>query len=181
MVSFLRLSPDRPRRRWLAPLLGAAFLAGLDQAIKRVVLEVRPDIAVIPGLFSVTFGTNTGVAFGLFRGFPLGVTWLGLAMLAGILAYLVHVAPVAGRLERTGLALLLGGAAGNLIDRFRLGYVVDYLDVYVGEYRWPTFNLADSAITVSVTLLALGLRRPSSGETDARPAGGVRDPWASQP
>jgi len=181
MVSLLTLSPHRPRRRWLAPLFGAALVAGLDQAVKRIVLEVRPDIAVIPGLFSVTFGTNTGVAFGLFRGFPLGVTSLGLAMLVGILAYLVRVAPVAGRLERTGLALLLGGAAGNLIDRFRLGYVVDYLDVYVGEYHWPTFNLADSAITVSVALLALGLRRPSSRTAEAPPAGGVGGPWASQP
>ena len=152
-----------------APLLGAALVAALDQWIKRLVVETRPNFTVIPGLFSVSFGTNTGVAFGLFREFPLGVTLLGLGLFAGILIYIIRAAPVADGLERAGLALLLGGAAGNLIDRFRLGYVVDYLDVYIGEYHWPAFNLADSAITVSVALLVLALWRRRGRTVDAPP------------
>jgi signal peptidase II len=154
-----------------APLLGAAAVAALDQWIKRLVVETRPDFTVIPGLFSVSFGTNTGVAFGLFREFPLGVTLLGLVLFAGILLYIIRAAPGADGLERAGLALLLGGAAGNLSDRFRLGYVVDYLDVYVGEYHWPAFNLADSAITVSVGLLVLALRRRPARPMGALPEG----------
>jgi signal peptidase II len=162
-----------------APLLGAALVAALDQGIKRLVLETRPDFTVIPGLFSVTFGTNTGVAFGLFRDFPLGVTLLGVVLFAGILVYVVRAAPAADGLERAGLALLLGGAAGNLIDRFRLGYVVDYLDVYVGAYHWPAFNLADSAITVSVGLLVLALRRPPDRAVEAPALGTADHPSAS--
>ena len=167
--------------RRVAPLLGAVLVAALDQGIKRLVVETHPDVVVIPGLFSVTFGTNTGVAFGLFRDFPLGVTLLGLVLFAGILVYVVRAAPVAGGLERTGLALLLGGAAGNLIDRFRLGYVVDYLDVYLGEYHWPAFNLADSAITVSVALLVFALRPKSRRAWEVRPPGGPDPRWASRP
>ena len=164
----------------VAPLLGAALIAALDQWIKRLVVEARPDFTVIPGLFSVTFGTNTGVAFGLFRDFPLGVTLLGLVLFAGILLYIIRSAPADG-LERAGLALLLGGAAGNLIDRFRLGYVVDYLDVYVGEYHWPAFNLADSAITVSVGLLVLGLKSKTRGAPETRPPAESDPRWAKRP
>ena len=170
-----------PAYRRVAPLLGAALIAALDQGIKWLVLETRPDVTVIPGLFSVTFGTNTGVAFGLFREFPLGVTWLGLVLFAGILIYIIRAAPAADGLERAGLALLLGGAAGNLIDRFRLGYVVDYLDVYLGAYHWPAFNLADSAITVSVGLLPLALRPKPSRAPEPRSPGGPDPRWASRP
>jgi signal peptidase II len=165
----------------VAPLLGAALVAALDQWIKRLVVEARPDFTVIPGLFSVIYGTNTGVAFGLFRDFPLGVTLLGLVLFAGILIYIIRAAPTADGLERAGLALLLGGAAGNLIDRFRRGYVVDYLDVYVGEYHWPAFNLADSAITVSVGLLVLALRTKPRGAPETRPPAGPDPRWASRP
>ena len=106
---------------------------------------------------------------------------LGLVLFTGILVYVIRVAPVAGRLERTGLALLLGGAAGNLIDRFRLGYVVDYLDVYIDRYHWPAFNLADSAITVSVALLVLALRPRRSRTPETRPPDGADPRWASHP
>lgn len=135
-------------------LLGAALIAAVDQAVKLAVLALRPRISVIPGFFDLRFGTNTGAAFGLFQGFPLGVTVLGGVILVALLTYLARMAHVATPLERTGLALLLGGAIGNLVDRVRLGYVVDYLDLYLGQYHWPTFNLADSAISIGVGCLA---------------------------
>jgi signal peptidase II len=143
----------------------------LDQGVKQVVLTTRPDIQVIPGFFSVTFGTNTGVAFGLFRDFPLAVTLLGLGLLLGLLVYGVRAAPLAPVPERTALSLLLGGASGNVLDRLRLGYVVDYLDVYIGQYHWPTFNLADSAITTAAGLLVLTLRARGRREAGARASG----------
>ena len=61
------------------------------------------------------------------------------------------------RIAQTGLALILGGAVGNLIDRIRLGHVIDFLDVFVGEYHWPAFNIADSAICAGVALLLIDL------------------------
>jgi signal peptidase II len=141
------------------------IVASADQMTKLLVLATRPDITIIPGFFSLTFGTNTGVAFGLFRSFPVVVTLLGLAVLAAILIYLVRRAHVMTWLERVGLTLVAGGASGNAIDRLRLGYVVDYLDFYVGSYHWPAFNLADSAISVGVVLLAVASLRSDRAMT----------------
>jgi signal peptidase II len=145
------------------PLFGAAIVAALDQTVKLAMLLIRPQTAVIPGFFALGFGTNAGVAFGLFREFPMAVTVLSGVILVAILIYLSRVAHVATPLERTALLLLIGGAAGNLIDRFRLGYVVDYLDLFVGQYHWPAFNLADSAVSIGVGCLALAsVRRRSA-------------------
>jgi signal peptidase II len=160
-------------RWWLPSIVGAATIACLDQAAKLLVLATRPDVTIIPGFFSLTFGTNTGVAFGLLRGLPLGVTLLAVALLAGILVLLIARAHLASRLERVSLALVAGGATGNAIDRLRLGFVVDYLDVYVGAYHWPAFNLADSAISVGVLLLAVASFRGDTVLADltgARPS-----------
>jgi signal peptidase II len=157
-------------RFWLPPLVGTATVASADQATKLIVLATRPDITIIPGFFSLTFGTNTGVAFGLFRSFPLMVTLVGIGLLGAILIYLVRQAHAATRLERVALTLVAGGASGNVIDRLRLGHVVDYLDFYVGAYRWPAFNLADSAISVGVVLLAaMSLRRGAAPTEPTRP------------
>lgn len=142
----LRKAPGLPHQ-WhplIWPLLGAKVIAMLDEAVKLAVLTLRPQTSVIPGFFDLRFGTNTGVAFGLFQGFPLGVTILGSVLSMAILIYLTRVAHVAPALERTGLALIMGGATGNLVDRMRLGYVVDYLDFYLAQYHWPALNLADS-------------------------------------
>lgn len=99
----------------------------------------------------------------------MGVTLLAGAILVGLLIYLSRIAHVVTRLERTALSFLIGGATGNLIDRLRLGYVVDYFDLFVGPYHWPAFNLADSAITLGVSLLAFGaLRRGKTGSTGGR-------------
>jgi signal peptidase II len=139
----------------------------MDQAVKLTILTVRPQIAVIPGFFALSFGTNTGAAFGLLQGFPVGVTLLASAILVGLLIYLSRMAHVATLLERTALSLLIGGATGNLIDRLRLGHVVDYFDLFVGPYHWPAFNLADSAVTIGVSLLVFG-RRGKTGSTEER-------------
>ena len=162
--------------RW--PLLGAALIAGLDQLIKAVVLLTEPQVSVIPGFFAIRLATNTGAAFSLFQGFPRLVTLVGVLVLAGLMAYLWRRAGRGSRPERTALALLIGGAVGNLIDRLRFGYVVDFLDVYVGTYHWPTFNLADSAVSIgAVSLLIIGLLTPSSPSPASTPPAsvGLRD------
>lgn len=165
--SLTRIQPSWRRLGW--PLLAAVGLAVVDQVVKLAVLAARPEFPVVPGLFAVRFGTNTGVAFGLFQGFPLAVTFVGGGILVALLAYLGRIAPVATTLERAALSLIIGGAIGNLADRLRLGYVVDYLDLSIRRYHWPTFNLADSAITIGASMLALGLiRGQRAGATTAR-------------
>jgi signal peptidase II len=81
---------------------------------------------------------------------------ISLAALAGIAAYAWRL-PAASRLPQTALALIMGGAVGNLLDRARLGHVVDFVDVFWGPHHWPAFNVADSAITVGVGLLILDM------------------------
>lgn len=109
---------------------------------------------IIPGLFSLTRVHNTGVAFGMAQGNNLltGVLALGILVLSVWVARgwdweKGWVQVVAG--------LIAGGAVGNLIDRMRLGYVLDFLDFHYGRWSWPAFNIADSAISVGVTLLVL--------------------------
>jgi len=154
------------------PFIGAAAIALADQGIKLAILSARPQFTVIPGFFA----TNTGAAFSLFRQFPGLLTVLGAAILAGLAVPVMRSATNTTPLARTTLALLIGGAAGNLIDRVRLGYVVDYLDVFVGRYHWPTFNLADSAVTIGAGILVLASfrRRPAPGTIPSGGTSGVR-------
>ena len=121
-------------------------------------LAARPTYPVLPGLFHLTLLTNSGVAFGLFRGRGLWVTLVTLAVLAGLFGSILRRG--AGK-QKAGwrltlpLGLILGGAAGNLVDRVRFGGVVDFLDFRV----WPVFNLADSCITVGTIFVAWQLIR----------------------
>jgi signal peptidase II len=134
----------------------------LDQVTKAWVLATLPlggGFAVVPGFFDITHVHNPGGAFGFLA--TMGAearAWLFVAVsLAAIVLILVFYwqTPVQQRATAFGLALVLGGAAGNLVDRVRFGIVVDFLDVYVRDLHWPAFNIADSAISVGVVLVAL--------------------------
>ena len=139
---------------------GGVFV--VDRLSKRAVgraLDEGAATTVIPGFFDLVHWHNRGVAFGLFSESDSGakVVFLSLvAMLAigGVLVYSFRNPPE-HRLLQVGLALILGGALGNLVDRIAMGYVVDFLYFYLGPYSWPAFNAADSAITVGVGALAL--------------------------
>jgi len=142
--------------RWFAL---AALLVLADQATKalvlsRVALGERLELAPF---FNLVFVYNAGAAFSLLAqagGWqkPLLVAFaLGAAALVSVLI----VRRPGERLLCTGLALILGGALGNVIDRLRFGQVVDFLDVHAGGWHWPAFNVADSAITVGAVLLIL--------------------------
>lgn len=151
--------------RWqsLSPLAlpafaAAALVALADQVAKEIVSRSLAYGEVVPltGFFNLVYFHNRGAAFGMFA----SGGWLGFALLAfGIAAMLVVSVLLlrAGRDRWTaaGLALILGGASGNVIDRFRLGAVVDWLDFYAGTWHWPAFNLADSALTLGVVLFLL--------------------------
>ena len=133
-----------------------------DQGIKAVVVRQIPaaaTIPLIPGVLSLTHVQNTGVAFGLFAGIsPLITAFAALTLL--FFLFYNRGRWLGSRVIGAGIALMAGGAAGNLLDRVRLGFVVDYLDLHV----WPVFNLADVAIVVGAGILVLALSR------DGRPA-----------
>lgn len=126
-------------------------------ALQRL-LPGRP-VPVIDGFFSLTLVMNPGLAFGMLADTPAGWRWLVALLSIGALAVLaavgVRMLPAGGRLTPLALGLIFGGAVGNLIDRARFGAVVDFLDFYWRGYHWPAFNVADSAISIGVALLAL--------------------------
>lgn len=169
----------RLRLRWGALAAGVVVL---DQVTKWMVVKAIPlwgAVTVIPGFFDVSHVRNTGAAFGLFASFAAPWrTWLlnGVATLvfAAVLVYALRT-PATEKRVQTGLALILGGAVGNLIDRVTQGFVTDFLHVYVGKHQWPDFNAADSAISIGVVLLAWDAFRspeeaPERPESSAGPA-----------
>src|SRR5687767_7716561 len=119
---------------------------GLDRWTKSLILskfDLYDAITVIDGLFDITYVQNTGVAFSLFSSISSPAKSVLLSLFAAAAAAMVIIyslkSPIQDRLLQAGLSLILGGALGNLYDRLAYGYVVDFLDVYVGQYRWPTF------------------------------------------
>jgi len=149
-------------------LLVVAGVALVDQATKLLVvreLGLHETIEVIPGLLNVTHVRNSGVAFGFlnatsFAFKPALMAALAFAALIGVALYATQLSPHQ-HWARTGLALILGGAAGNLVDRARQGYVVDFVDVYWGTWHFWAFNVADAAISIGVSMLILDLLRPA--------------------
>ena len=120
--------------------------------------EVRP---IIHGLLNLTRVHNTGAAFGLMAGQPSMLRtlfFLGVSALAmGVVLWMLFRLPPNQKVEHVALSLIFGGALGNVIDRARLGEVIDFIDVYCRSYHWPAFNVADSAITIGVILLVYHL------------------------
>ena len=167
----LAIPADRSRLARVVTI--AAVVVILDQITKLIVLQrLAPGlpIVLIDGFLAFTLVMNTGLAFGLLAGIPAGWRWLvGLLSLVALVVLLrvaLRILPSGGWREQAAIGLIFGGAIGNLIDRTRFGAVVDFVDVYVRDWHWPAFNVADSAITVGVAALALGVmfeRTPSPG------------------
>ena len=142
----------------------ATAVVVLDQIVKAAVrstFELHESVVVIPSFFNLTRVHNYGAAFGLMNAaeFPFKTVVLSIvATLAlGALSWYGATLPAEQRLARLGLALIIGGAAGNLIDRLRSGYVVDFVDLYWRDWHFWAFNVADAAITVGVSLMILDL------------------------
>ena len=174
---------ERPRRDARAPLLFIALLViVLDRVTKIWVAKTvaaGSGITVIPHVFRITHVLNTGAAFSMFAdsASPLAVR-IGLIVFS-----IIAVATVFALLWRygrvwspaaIGFALVLGGAVGNLYDRAVLHYVVDFLEVHIGSYHWPDFNVADSAITVGAVLLLAEMVWPAKTASAPEDVGEVR-------
>ena len=143
-------------------MLIAGCVVALDQMAKALVqktMALHDSIPVIAGFFSLTHIHNPGGAFGFMARQGPGVrAFLFLAVSFSailLLFYLYMKIPRNYQWLSAGLALIMGGAIGNLTDRVRFGEVVDFLDFYVGSHHWPAFNVADSAVTVGITVLLI--------------------------
>lgn len=149
-------------RKWLIVILPAIFLAAADQLTKLAVVKwVAPkgNITLIPDFFNFTYLVNTGMAFGIMNNgrSTARILMFTAATVAALLAigWFIHTAKEKENLLLGGLALISGGAVGNMIDRLRAGQVVDFIDVHIGRYHWPSFNVADAAITIGAIILLL--------------------------
>ena len=136
----------------------------LDRATKLAIIQtlrLGQGIPVIPGFFDIVFVLNPGAAFGFLATLSDEVRnplFILISILAVVLIVFYHTRYLRShRLVSVALGLVLGGAVGNLIDRLRYGMVVDFLDVHAGPYHWPAFNVADSAISVGVSLMILDM------------------------
>ena len=147
------------REAWIA-----GIIVVLDQVTKAMIVSafaLHDGSEVIPGFFDLTRVHNAGAAFGMMNtmDFPFKTAILALVAtlaLTGLATYATML-PASQRLARLGLAMIVGGAAGNLIDRVRQGYVVDFVDLYWRGWHFWAFNVADAAITVGVALMILDI------------------------
>ncbi len=142
----------------------AVTIVVVDQITKLVVLERLPQgvrVEVVDGLLAFTLVMNPGLAFGLLSNLPVAWRWVVAALSIAALVVLARVAlrvlPGGGWVDLAAIGLIFGGAVGNLVDRARFGAVIDFIDVYYRSWHWPAFNVADSAITVGVLMLAFRL------------------------
>lgn len=147
-----------PRALFFIVLVVVLVVDQLSKAWIQANVLLHESLTVIPGYFDLTFTHNTGVAFGMFQGDGLVVALLVVALGLGALFYTRGV-NWAGREPNIVGGMIVGGALGNLIDRARLGYVVDFLDFHWLAHRWYIFNVADSCICVAVTWLVIGQLR----------------------
>ncbi len=140
-----------------------------DQISKTVMvnwLDLYETVPVLP-FFNLTMAHNTGAAFSFLAGAGGWQRWFFVVLAAVISAVLIiwmrRLAQTA-KLEAISLALIIGGAIGNVLDRLIYGYVIDFIDVYAGSYHWPAFNVADSAICIGAVLLIIDSFRKPAGQ-----------------
>ena len=140
--------------------LVVVVLVGLDQLTKALIVRsitLQGSRSVIPGFFNLTHVRNRGAIFGFFSHSDSRILYIFLTLVSvaalGLVIYYFFKTPVSERLMKISLSLILAGALGNLIDRLFRGHVIDFLDFYVKDWHWPSFNVADSCITVGASLL----------------------------
>ncbi len=166
------MTTTKPRDYRLPLFLLSAFVILCDRLSKNAIIHrIRPgyDIKIIPGVFRLSHVLNTGAAFSLLENAPPNAVRIGLIVFSVVAALVVSALLwFTGRklsLTSVALALILGGALGNLYDRIRFHHVVDFLAVRIVHYNWPDFNVADSCIVIGACLLLLEIFRPIPHES----------------
>lgn len=160
-------------------LMTVSLVVLIDQWSKAWILstlELHHSFAVIGGFFNITYVRNPGAAFGFLAGAPpIFRYFFFLAVTVAAILFILHYLRTTRKedvLLVFSLALILAGAVGNLVDRLRFGEVVDFLDVYVGSYHWPAFNVADAAISTGAAVLILVLLGRRKDKTNGDALGG---------
>jgi signal peptidase II len=161
------------RKPELFVALTVVILDQITKAMVRPTLVLHQSVEIIPGFLDLTRVHNTGAAFGMLNSvdFPMKTVVLSLVALVALsgVAWYAATVPLTDRLARIGVASVLGGAIGNLIDRAKDGYVLDFVDAYYGNWHFWAFNVADAAITIGVIFMILdmlGLGRITSQADD---------------
>jgi signal peptidase II len=157
-------------RKWGIALAIATVVVILDRFTKLLVvthMDLHQSIPVVDGFLSLTHVRNTGAAFGLFAGHLVTLRvpfFLAVSAFAVLfLLWFLRAVPIERRLLVVACGAVIGGAIGNMMDRLALGEVIDFVDVYVGSYHWPAFNVADAAITLGVIVLCFdAFRQPET-------------------
>ncbi len=142
------------KNRYAVLLIISFFIFILDQVTKILIignLRFLQVINIVPS-FNVVYYRNTGSAFGMFK--DLGNIFFIVISFAAIVVILAVM--YREKEEGYGFSLILGGAAGNLMDRLTHGYVIDFLEFYAGRHYWPAFNIADTSLTIGIILLLIG-------------------------
>jgi signal peptidase II len=145
---------------WVGSIMGVVLV--LDQLTKYIVetrIRLHDVITVIPGFFNLTHVRNKGAAFGILANLPefWRSTFFIVVTVIAVTVIIVLIWKTHERLLVLAFSLIAGGAIGNVIDRIRYGEVVDFIQWYVKAYYWPSFNVADSAISIGVGLLAIDM------------------------
>jgi signal peptidase II len=163
--------PTASRRLELWLPLTIVIVDQLTKALVRSLLPLHESVTLIPGIVDLTHVRNSGAAFGILNGtdFPYKTVVIALIATAALVGVGLYAASLAHHqlVARIGLALIIGGAAGNLLDRIAAGWVVDFIDVYWRSYHFWAFNVADSAISVGVGMMILDML--GVGEHASRP------------
>ena len=131
----------------------------LDQVTKALVINffnLYDSVAMLP-MINLTFVVNYGFAFGLLNNPSLNQILVSLVILAIIIYFLYLLIKTQDKIFQLTLTLILAGALGNFIDRIFRGFVIDFIDIYIGKYHWPAFNIADSCITVGFVVLMINI------------------------
>ena len=131
----------------------------LDQVTKALVINffnLYDSVALLP-MINLTFVVNYGFAFGLLNNPSLNQILVSLVILAIIIYFLYLLIKTQDKIFQLTLTLILAGALGNFIDRIFRGFVIDFIDIYIGKYHWPAFNIADSCITVGFVVLMINI------------------------
>jgi len=147
-------------------LLPALIVLILDQISKQFFWVLGKNFDVIDGFFRITLVQNSGAAFGMLQG---GRIFLIISSVIASVAimFLADRVPETEARRRIFLGMILGGALGNLVDRIYPGMVIDFIDMGIGSYRWPVYNIADSAVTIGGILLILSFSRTRATEPEA--------------
>jgi signal peptidase II len=165
---------ERAGALWLLLSLAIVVADQLTKAIATAELVLHRPVPVFDGFFNWTLAHNYGVAFSIFNDGPgwqrYGLSAFALLVSTVFTVWLLRL-PRHERWSAAGLALVVGGAIGNVIDRLRLGYVVDFIEVYWNTWHWPAFNIADSAICVGAAVLVIASLRGEKREVAPSRAG----------